>query len=180
MDENNITSVEETKDTIDYEAEYKRLAAENEKLRKANTNASADASRYKKELAARMSEDERVKAEQAEMNKALEDELKALRRDKAVSEHVASFLSVGYDDALAKKSAEAIVDGDIAAVFEGLKTFITAHDKAINADALRKTTKPGSGAVNPAMSKQDFEQLTYKERVKLYEENRELYEQLTK
>lgn len=179
MDESNITTVE-TEPTVDYKAEYERLAAENEKLRKANTSASADASKYKKELAARMSEEERNKAEQAEANRALEEELKALRRDKAVSEHMASFLSVGYDDALAKSSAEAIVDGNTAAVFDGLKKFIALRDKAMNADAIRNTTKPGTGASNPTVTREQFNSMSYSERVKLFENDRELYDKLSK
>lgn len=188
MEENN-TNKQTTDETggkeskaaeVDYKAEFERLKDENEKLKKATTNASADVSRLKKELAARMSDDERTKAEQAEATAALQKELDMLRRDKSVSEHTASFLGIGFDNELAKASAEAITDGNTAALFENLKKFVVAHDKAINADAIRNTPKPSGSAVGEKVTKEQFDKMGYSERVKLFDSDPDLYKELSK
>lgn len=178
MEENqNNTQAEET---VDYKAEFERLKDENEKLKKATTNASADVSKLKKELAARMSDDEKAKAAAAEATAALQKELDALRRDKAVSEHTASFLGIGFDNDLAKASAEAITDGKTSALFDNIKKFIIAHDKEISSDAVRNTPKPGTGTNTEKVTKEQFERMGYSERVKLFNSDPELYKELTK
>lgn len=183
MAENN-TNVEEkstgAENSVDYKAEFERLKDENEKLKKATTNASADVSKLKKELAARMSEDERAKAEREEATAAMQKELDALRRDKSVSEHTASFLGIGFDNELAKASAEAITDGNTTALFDNLKKFIAAHDKALNADAIRNTPKPGASATDTKVTKEQFENMSYSERVALFNSDPELYKELKK
>lgn len=185
MDEVNVAPVAEAETpevepAVDYKAEFEKLKGENEKLKKATTNASADVSRLKKELAARMSDDERTKAEQAEATAALQKELEMLRRDKSVSEHTASFLGIGFDAELAKVGAEAVTDGNTAALFDAIKKFIVAHDKAINADAVRNTPKPGVGAATEKVTRDEFEKMNYSERVKLYEADPDLYRELNK
>ena len=54
---------ENTPDTSELEARIKALETENGKLRQANTNASAEASKYKKQLQEKQTEEERKAAE---------------------------------------------------------------------------------------------------------------------
>ena len=56
IDVTETEKVEAENPAVDYAAEIERLKDENRKLREANTNASADASRYKKALRERMTE----------------------------------------------------------------------------------------------------------------------------
>jgi len=183
MEENNNVNLAEEKEQnsgVDYAAELEKLRAENDKLKKAQTNASADASKWKKELQARMTEDEKAKAEQAEATAAMQKELESLRKEKTISEHTANFLSVGFDETLAKSSAQAIVEGDFEKMFDDIKAFVVSHDKAIAADAVRKTPVPTSGNSQATVSKEQFNNMNYREMVEFKNNHPDEYEKFMK
>ena len=117
-----------------------------EKLQAALNAASADASRWKKELREKQTEAERAEAERAEREKAVEDELRTLRRDKTVSGYVAQCLALGYDKDLALRAAEAMADNDAAAIMACQQDFLEAKQKELEAAALNKqpTLTPGA------------------------------------
>ena len=168
-------------DLATLQAQLAEARSENEKLKKAQTNASADASRYKKELASRMSEQEKAAAETKEMIEQLKAENEALKRSQALAEHTAGFVGAGFESETAKKAAEAFFDKDFKAFMTTLTDFITAHDKALNADAIRNTPKPGTGSTGaPSMTQEQFDKLGYAERSKLFNEQPDLYKQFTK
>lgn len=161
-------------------AEIEKVKAENEKLRTANTNASADASKYKKQLAEKMTAEEKAKAESEEAMRKMQEELASLKKDKAVLDRTARFLAIGCSEEVAKSAASAWEEGDESKVFEHLKAFITEHDKSIEAKNLKKTPKPGSGTSTTTVTKEQFDAMSYRDRVKLFDENPELYAQLNK
>lgn len=117
-----------------------------EKLQAALNAASADASRWKKELREKQTEAERAEAERAEREKAVEDELRTLRRDKTVSGYLAQCLALGYDKDLALRAAEAMADNDAAAIMACQQDFLEAKQKELEAAALNKqpTLTPGA------------------------------------
>lgn len=117
-----------------------------EKLQAALNAASADASRWKKELREKQTEAERAEAERAEREKAVEDELRTLRRDKTVSGYLAQCLALGYDKDLALRAAEAMADNDAAAIMSCQQDFLEAKQKELEAAALNKqpTLTPGA------------------------------------
>ena len=163
------------------QAELEKMKAENAKLKSAQSNASGEASRYKKELAARMSEEERKAAETKELFEQLKAENAALKRSQALAEHKAGLVSVGFEGELAQKAAEAFFDNDFTAFAGHLKNFITAHDKAITAEGIRNTPRPGVGSTGaPAITQEQFDKMGYSERLKVFTEQPELYKQLTK
>lgn len=163
------------------QAELAKIKAENEKLKNAQSNASADASKYKKELAARMTEQEKAAAETNELIEQLKAENEALKRAQALAEQEAGFIGAGFDNDTAKKAAEAFFDKDFKSFMGTLNDFVTAHDKALNAEAIRNTPKPGVGSTGTsAITKEQFEQMGYQDRVKLFNEQPELYKEFTK
>ena len=163
------------------QAELAKFKAENEKLKAAQSNASADASRYKKELASRMSEQEKEAQATKELIEQLKADNEALKRAQSLAEQKAGLVSVGFDGELAEKAATAFIDKDFGAFSAHLKDFITAHDKALNADAIRNTPKPGTGNVGTlSMTKDQFDKLGYAERTKLFNEQPDLYKELSK
>jgi len=175
--------VEEKKDesTLDeLKAELERLKAENGKLKTAQSNASADAAKWKKELRDSMDEKTRAEAETKELIAALKAENEAMKRSQTVAERTAAYIGVGFDADLAKKAAEASFDGKHDEFMTHLKSFITAHDKSLAADALRNNPRPGAGGSDPAVTKEQFDKMSYSQRVKLYDENPDLYQQLIK
>lgn len=163
------------------QAELAKMKAENEKLKSGVTNASADASKYKRQLAERMTEQEKAAAETKELIESLKAENEALKRSQALAEHTAGFVGAGFDTDTAKKAAEAFFDKDFKAFMGSLGDFITAHDKAINAETVRNTPRPGAGSVGGAtITKEQFDNMNYSERVKLFNEQPDLYKELSK
>ena len=161
-------------------AELAKLRDENSKLMNAQSNASADASKYKKALQERMTEQERAANETKELIERLKAENAEMKRNQTLAEHTSGYLGLGFDADLAKKAAEATSDGNFSALMSVMKDFITAHDKAMQADALRNTPRPGVGAVTPAVTKEEFQKMKYSDRLKLHDEQPELYQELMK
>ena len=89
------------------QAELAKFKAENEKLKNAQSNASADASKFKKLLNERMTEQEKAAAETKELIETLKAENEALKRSQALAEHEAGFVGAGFESETAKKAAEA-------------------------------------------------------------------------
>lgn len=164
-----------------YEMQDKTNEEETLNLKKLLSERNSQIKGLKDEIKSKMSETERLEAERAERTKALEEELKALKRDKTVSEYTAQFLSTGYSTELAKTSAEAMADGNVAVVFNNLKAFIVEHDKGINAEALRNFQRPASSSAgDSSVTKEQFEKMGYEERVDFFEKFPELYTEFTK
>ena len=174
------TDQNEKTETLDsLKSELEKLRAENGKLKNAQSNASADASKWKKQLQERMSEQERAENATKELIDSLKAENERLKRDQEVASRTAAYVGVGFDESLAKKAAEAY-GSDHNGFMDALKAFITAHDKALQADALRSTPRPGNGGTAPAITKEEFAKMNYSERVKLFNENPDLYQELNK
>ena len=172
----NESAAEPTLDEL--KAEIERLKGENGKLKSAQSNASADASKYKKQLQERMSEQERASAEAKELMEQLKAENAELKRNQTLAEYKAGFLGLGYSDDLAKSAAAAILDGKFSDFLTTHKQFVTDHDKALTADAIRNMARPGAGGSDTSVTKEQFAKMNYADRVKLYNEQPELYKKL--
>ena len=136
----------------------------------------------KKDLKARMTEEEVAKAEhEAELNKYKEQAL-SLQREKNISENKAKFLSLGYDDTLAGETAEALENGDFATVFKNQQTVIENVKKIAKGEAAASMPTPAGKADEGAktVTKEQFDKMNYAERNALYNSNRELYNELAK
>ena len=179
VDATEPTENEKTETLDSLKSELEKLRAENGKLKNAQSNASADASKWKKQLQERMSEQERAENATKELIDSLKAENERLKRDQEVASRTAAYVGVGFDESLAKKAAEAY-GSDHNGFMDALKAFITAHDKALQADSLRSTPRPGNGGTAPAITKEEFAKMNYSERVKLFNENPDLYQELNK
>ena len=77
-----VTETEPTEPTLDeLKAKLEKLEAENAKLKSAQSNASADASKWKKQLQERMTEQERAAAETKDLIERLQSENEKLTRE---------------------------------------------------------------------------------------------------
>lgn len=140
----------------------------------------SDLAEAKRQLKAKLTEDEQKEVERQAAEQAIKEELEALRKDKTLSETKSQFLALGYDEKLAHETAEAVVNGEVAKVFANQKLFIENVRKAERASALADTTKnPPAGGSGGSMTKKEFENLGYSERLKLLKDNPETYKQLT-
>lgn len=142
-----MSAEEKLKALEEYEFETpKPNSEESEKLKAALSKANSEAAEWKRQFREKQTEQERAEAERAEREKAVEEELRGLRRDKAVSGYVAQCLTLGYDKDLALRAAEAIADGDAATYLACQQDFLEAKKKEMEANALNKqpTLTPGS------------------------------------
>ena len=103
---------------------------------------SSELAAVKKALKGRMTDDEQRELERQNERQEMETELATLRREKALAGHKASYLSLGYDDALAEEAATAMVDGDMDTVFSAMKRQAVNAEKAMRAKILKETPVP--------------------------------------
>ena len=158
--------------------EYEDNSSELEKYKNAASKANSEAAEWRKKHNALLSEEEQKKQANEEELTSLRAKVEAMEKEKLVSGHKAQYLALGYDEALADATAKALADGDTAKVFANHKKFLETHDKTLKADLLKDTPAPPAGKGSEGVTKEQFGKMGYNERVKLYEENRELYNQL--
>ena len=183
-------NVENTVDTAEKDKQIKALEAEIVKLKQSVTNASADASKWKKQmqekddaLKARMSEEEKAKAAQEASNAARDAELEELRTKWNVAEHEKQLISTGFDGELAKTVAESLKSykpEELTVLFDGIRKFIATHDKELQAKSLMNNPVLSGGEAKKTMNHEEFDKMGYKDRLKLYNEDPELYKEMTK
>lgn len=142
-----MTAEEKLKALTEYEFETpKSDNTEIEKLKATVSKANAEAAEWKRQFREKQTEAERAEAERAENEKAIRDELETLRREKELSGLVAQFMATGYDQDLAKRAAEAMVDGRSADVISIQSEYLSAKQKELEAAALNHQPKLSTGA----------------------------------
>lgn len=186
--ENTGNTENKTPSVDDLQARIKELEAENGKLRQTNTAASAEASKYKKELRekddalkAKMTEDERARAEKEAEDAAVRQELETLRKERNIANYISALVApdIGMDAENAKAVAEALNANDANKVFEGIRKFITAHDKSLRESALMNNQTLQGGASEKTMTQEEFDNMSYMETVQFKAEHPELYKKFT-
>ena len=176
-------------DTKSLEARIKELEAENVKLRQANTNASADASKHKKaaeewhqKYQSKLSEEDKAKEQQDEATAAMQKELEELRYERNIAKYTGTLVAndIGMDAETAKSVAEALNAGDTEKVFDGIRKFITAHDKNLRENALRNNPTLPGGASTKDITKEEFDKMSYSEMVVFKQNHPEQYAEFMK
>lgn len=132
----------------------------------------------KKELNAKLSEDEKKRRQEQEDREKLQSAYDQLLRDSKISKFKAELLAMGYEDKLASETAEAMVDGDNDKVFANQKKQLEVVQKAARAEALKKTPKPQPDGDGKAMTLSEFRKLSPQERYAFAEKNPEDYKAL--
>ena len=85
--------------------------------------AASEAASYKKQLREKMTAEEEKAVREAEERAALEARVKELEHERTINSYVSSYLAMGYEEGLAKATAEALVTGDMDTVFANQKNF---------------------------------------------------------
>ena len=137
----------------------------------------SEAADLSKQLKSRMTQDEQAEAKRAEALAAMQNELEALRAEKAISEYTTQFMGLGYGEKLAKSTAEALHNGDMATVFKSQATFMAEREKAMKAELLKNTPVPPAGIGEKAPSKEEVKKMSLLEQAKFATENPELYQE---
>jgi hypothetical protein len=140
----------------------------------------SEAADLSKQLKARMSEDEAKAAQEAEEKAKMLARIEELERERAVHTYTTSYLAMGYDEKLAKSTAEAMAKGDMDTVFANQKVFTEGREKALKAELLKSTPTPPAGGADGGMKKEDFAKMSLDEKQKFATENPEAYANLYK
>ena len=121
----------------------KDQSAEIERLKNVISGANSEAKEWKDKYRSTLDEATKKAQETEEANAKLQERLAALEKEKTVSSYKASYLSMGYEEALAEETAKAIADGNMAKVFENQKKHQAAVEKRAKEDALKGSPRPG-------------------------------------
>lgn len=145
MDEKKVEAKEEVKTPTleDLQKQIAALTAENESLKKdgeklkaAQSNASADASEWKKKYHSTLDEASRKEAERVEAEQAMREELNALKAEKRISTYTAKLLEVGYDAQTATSMAMNLPEGITDDFFTQQKNFIESQKQLAKTNAI--------------------------------------------
>lgn len=137
----------------------------------------SEAANFKKQLRAKMDDDEAAKAKDAEEKAAMLTELEELRRHNAITDNEKQFLAIGYDASLASETAKALADGDMQKVFENQAKHIGMVEKNIKAEMLKQTPTPptAGGDQQAATTKDVFDKMTLTEKANFKREHPDDY-----
>ena len=109
----------------------------------------------------------------------LEEQIKALQKEKSITERKASFIGLGMTEETALKASEAFTNGDSDGFFTEMKSFMTEHDKVFKADLLKATPRPGDeGGKAPTMTLEAFRKLSPAERAQYSQDHPDEYKKL--
>ena len=133
---------------------------------------------YKKQLREKMTEEEATKAKEAEEKAQLMARLEELENERTVSGYVNSYLGLGYEEKLAKATAEAMAKGDMETVFKNQKIHLENIEKNVKAELLKKTPAPKPNSDNGSMTLDEFKKMSMPDRHKFSVEHPEEYKQL--
>lgn len=139
--------------------------------------AASDLAKAKQTIKDHMTEDEAKAAEAAEKHATLLARLEQLEHEKAVSGYTASYLAMGYDEKLAKSTAEALAKGDMDTVFKNQKLHADAREKALRTELLKQTPPPAAGTGDAKLTKEDTRKMTLAELAKFAEEHPDTFKE---
>ena len=141
--------------------------------------AKIEAERKEAEELAKLSEAEKQKKLFEKQVKEFEETKRAFENEKLLNETTKQLASKN----LPIEFAEMLKGEDAESTFENIKVFEekfnTALEKAVN-DRLKGNTPRVSISNNSEITKEQFNKMTYLEKTKLFNENRELYDKLIK
>ena len=178
----NQNSESDTVDLKELQLKVKALEAENGKLKQSVTNASADASSWKKKYQEKLSDEDKAKEQQDEATAAMQKELEDLRKERNIARYTGTLVAqdIGMDSNTAKAVAEALNAGETDKVFDGIRQFIKAHDKSLRESALKNNQTLPGGSVDKTVSKEEFDNMSLSEMMAFKVEHPDLYAEYIK
>ena len=139
----------------------------------------SEAASLSKQLKAHMTDEEKAKAESEARQKDLEEKYKALLTRTQIADNKASLIAIGYEEDLAEATAKALVEGDIATVIKNQQTVIAAAEKKAKGEAMLNTPNPKNEVKGGAITKEQFDNMSYAEMAELYQTDPETYKNLS-
>ena len=155
-------------------------SAEIERLKTALSKSNSEASEYKKQLREKMSADEIKAKEDTEKQEKLQRDYDALLKKVSISENKSQLLALGYEEALANETAEAMVNGELDKVFANQKKHLDSVEKKLRSEILHSTPKGDGGNSSTTITKDAFRKMTSAERYEFSVQHPEEYKELYK
>lgn len=172
---------ENTPTVAELNEKIKALQSQLEKSKQAYNTASSDAADWKRKFRDTQDEATRKEADRNEEMETLKKKVAEFEHQTAVATHKAAYIAMGYPEELAAKKAEYLADNDVEGAMKIERDFIEYHDKAIKSESLRNMTTPASGfKTNAALTKEQFQKMSLRERTQLRAEHPDVYEEMTK
>jgi len=183
--EQTVNTEQKPDDAVDVatlQARIKALESEKEKLKQSVTNASADASKWKKQYQEKLSAEEQAQVKQDEANAALQKELEDLRKERNIAKISGALVAsdIGMDAETAGKVAEAMNAGENDKVLDGIRQFIVAHDKALREASLKNNPTLPGGSSDKVITREQAQNMSLSEMLKLKAEHPDLYSEYFK
>lgn len=132
----------------------------------------------KKQLKDKMTDDEAAKQKEKEERDELQAKYEKLLRESEISKNKSKLLALGYDEALADETAEAMIDGDLDKVFVNQKKHLDIVEKRVRAEALKDTPKPLPDGDSKTMTLEKLRKMSGPERYNYALEHPEEYNEL--
>lgn len=134
----------------------------------------------KKELKAKMTEDEAKKIAEQEEKDALLERIAQFEKEKKLSDNEKEFLALGYSPEFASSTAKALVEGDLKTLFSNLKAHQEACEKKVRSDVLAETPRPDSIGVEgkDGMTLKELKKMSPVDKAKWAEANPEEFKRL--
>lgn len=138
----------------------------------------SEAASFKKQLREKQTAEEAQAERDKEEREALLARVEELEREKTMNVYISSYLGLGYDEKLAKSTAEALVKGDTETVFKNQKIYNEARENALRSELLDTTPAPVGGGNGGGMTLEKLRALSPKERYEFSQSNPEEYKTL--
>lgn len=129
--------------------ELAELKVDNRKLKKANDSLASENGGLRKQVNAKLTEEELRAQQKSEKEEAVANELAELRKEVALGKATKRYMSMKMPEELASKVAQAELDEDMDLVVASIKTFMDAQTKEteekVKAEIYAKMPIPVSG-----------------------------------
>lgn len=149
--------------------------AEAAKWKEASDKASHEAAEFKKQLKTLQDQQTKGSSKADETIANLQAKVEELTKVNTIATYTAQYAALGYSAELAKATAEAQADGDLATVMANQQKFLEEYTKNIKAELLKGTPAPKQGNQPTGMTKEKFKKLSFPERQKFANEHPEEY-----
>lgn len=154
-------------------SENASLTSENAKQKELISKRNSEIADFKKKEQDAMTEDEKTKAHYAELEKTNQ----SLTRELALNKRIAEYVGIGYSAELAKQIAEAELDGKSTASLH--KKFYDQKAEEIKAEIMKNNGNDVHTGGDGTITKEQFDKMSYEERLKLHNEQPQVYAQFT-
>ena len=128
------------------EAQNKNLKATLSEKNSENATKKREIEEWKNKYNSTLDEAQRAELQRKEIEEERNRRLEELERKAMVSDYKAMYLSLGYSEELAQKSAEAKYDKNDDVLFANQKAFLEEREKAIRAEIIKEQPSITNGS----------------------------------